>query len=49
MSSTVHIYFNASISLLAFGFIGLVGSEDGHEELLLAVKAVINSGMNLTK
>jgi len=41
--------YNDSIPLIAFGFIVLVGSDDGHEELLAAVKGVINSGMNLIK
>jgi len=41
--------YNTSIPLITFGFIVLVGSEDGHEELLAAVKAVTNSGMNLIK
>jgi len=35
--------------LFTFGLFGLVGSEDGHEELLAAVKGLINSGMNLTE
>lgn len=48
MISSFHVY-NTSISLVTFGFTVLVGSEDGHEELLAAVKGVINSGMNLTK
>lgn len=39
---------SASI-VIHFWFVGLVGSEDGHEELLAAVKGVINSGINLTK
>jgi hypothetical protein len=37
------------MSLFTFGFIGSVGPEDGHEELLAAVKGLINSGINLTK
>lgn len=40
---------STSILLFTFGLFGLVGSEDGHEELLAAVKGVINSGLNLTE
>lgn len=31
--------------LLLFCYVGIVGSEDGHGELLAAVKGVINSGI----
>lgn len=41
--------YAVQVSLFTFGFVDLVGSEDGHEQLLAAVKGVINSGINLTK
>lgn len=47
MNSTLNC--STIILLFTFGLFGLVGSEDGHEELLAAVKGVINSGLNLTE
>lgn len=41
--------FSVSILVHFFCFVGLVGSVDGHGELLAAVKGVIKSGINRTK